>query len=355
MTEPVLTADEEARLRVLGVEPGAVERAARVLERVLRGGGKVLLFGNGGSAADAQHMAAELVGRFERDRAALPAVALTTDSSALTALANDFGFERVFARQIEALGRPGDAVLAISTSGSSPNVLEGARTANRLGLATIGLCGRPGSELAALAETAIEVENERTAAVQETHLAVEHVLCRALETLLFERPAEAPEASGRVVELDELLSLREGWRRSGATVVWTNGCFDVLHVGHLRGLEAARALGDVLVVGVNTDDAVTDLKGPDRPLVPAAERAELVASLRPVDYAIVFSGPTPEAILDEVRPDVHTKGAEYAPPNGKPMPEREVVERYGGRIEFLPLVPGRSTSELVERIGRSAR
>jgi rfaE bifunctional protein nucleotidyltransferase chain/domain len=229
------------------------------------------------------------------------------------------------------------------------------RAAARLGLATIGLCGLPGSELAALADVAIEVPLDRAASVQEAHLAVEHVLCRALESRLLAEAAAAATEPARVVELDELLALRERWRRSGARVVWTNGCFDVLHVGHLRSLEAARALGDVLVVGVNSDEAVAELKGPGRPVVSAAERAELVASLRPVDYVVVFPESTPEAVLDQVRPDVHAKGADYAPPNGKPLPEREVVERYGGRIEFLPLVPERSTSDLVERIARSGR
>ena len=126
MGETVLGRDE-ARLRELGVDPARVESAVRLLERTFRAGGKLLLFGNGGSAADAQHVAAELVGRFERERAPLPAVALTTDTSALTALANDFGFERVFERQVDALARPGDVVVAISTSGASRNVLNGVR------------------------------------------------------------------------------------------------------------------------------------------------------------------------------------------------------------------------------------
>src|SRR5205085_10250069 len=172
MGEPVLGREDEARLRELGVEPARVEDAARLLERTFRTGGKLLLFGNGGSAADAQHVAAELVGRFERERAPLPAVALTTDTSALTALANDFGFEHVFERQVEALGRPGYAVLAISTSGASRNVLAGVRTARRLGLGTIALCGPAGSEVAALADVAIEVPLDRAASVQEAHLAI---------------------------------------------------------------------------------------------------------------------------------------------------------------------------------------
>jgi rfaE bifunctional protein nucleotidyltransferase chain/domain len=352
----VLTADEATRLQALAVDPASVEEAARTLERALRAGAKVLLFGNGGSAADAQHVAAELVGRFERDRPALPAVALTTDSSTLTAIANDLGFERVFERQIEALGRPGDVAVAISTSGSSPNVVNGVRAARRAGIATVGLCGPAGSELDAIVDVPVVVAAERRAVVQEAHLAIEHILCRLVETLLFDesspRGRELPHA-GRVIDLADLLSLRERWRRHGASVVWTNGCFDVLHVGHLRTLESARSLGDVLVVGVNDDAAVTELKGPERPIVPAAERAELVAALRPVDYVVVFSGSTPTEVLEQVQPDVHCKGEDYAPPDGKPIPERDVVERYGGRVEFLPLFRPHSTSDLLERI-RSA-
>ena len=357
MAEHTLLPADEARLEALGVDVEAVTLAARALETCFRAGGKALLFGNGGSAADAQHVAAELVGRFERERAALPAIALTTDPSVLTALANDFGFERVFERQVEALARPGDVAVAISTSGSSPNVLNGVRAARRLGLVTIGLSGSAGSELASLADVSIEAAADATATVQEAHLAVEHVLCRAVETLLFEDGEEPfePERRGRVVSLDELLELRERWRRTGSTVVWTNGCFDVLHVGHLHSLEAARALGDVLVVGVNGDAAVAELKGQGRPVVPVADRAELLAALRPVDYVVEFAEATPEAILELVRPDVHTKGADYGPPNGKAVPEREVVEAYGGRVEFLPLVPDRSTTDLVARIRAGLR
>jgi rfaE bifunctional protein nucleotidyltransferase chain/domain len=130
-------------------------------------------------------------------------------------------------------------------------------------------------------------------------------------------------------------------------VVWTNGVFDLLHAGHLASLRAARALGDVLVVGVNADETVRRAKGPTRPVVPAAERAELLAALEPVEAVVVFSEDTPEACLEALRPDVHAKGADYAPPHGKPMPEAATVEAYGGRIEFLPLIEGRSTSRLL--------
>src|SRR5207253_9935133 len=167
---------------------------------------KVLIFGNGGSAADAQHMATELVGRFLVPvRRALPAIALTTDTSALTAIANDFGFERVFARQVEALGRRGDVALAISTSGTSANVLAGVRAAQAAGLTTVGLCGAPGCPLCELADVAIAAPPGSTARVQEAHLAIEHALCRAVEHRLFEpQGPAAPNDSGSGVSLAQL-------------------------------------------------------------------------------------------------------------------------------------------------------
>lgn len=347
-----LLRDDAARLRALGVDPGPVERAVLALGGSLRAGGKLLTFGNGGSAADAQHVAAELVGRFELERAGLPAIALTTDTSALTAIANDFGFERVFARQVEALGRRGDAALAISTSGSSANVLAGAEAAGQAGLTTIGLCGAPGCPLCERVDIAIAAPPGETARVQEAHLAIEHALCRAVEQLLFAGDGPPWSTAGTVLSLEELLARREEWRAGERVVVWTNGVFDVLHAGHLASLEAARELGDVLVVGVNSDAAVRRLKGDGRPLVPADERARLVAALRPVDHVVVFDEDTPEAVLDRVRPDVHTKGADYAPPDGKPVPEQAVVEGYGGRVAFLPFIPQRSTTELVDAIRR---
>jgi D-sedoheptulose 7-phosphate isomerase len=165
---------------------GQAEQIARMGEAiadVLAAGGKVLLCGNGGSAADCQHIAAELVGRFSRERRALPAIALTVDTSALTAIANDYSFDRVFARQVEALGRKGDALVAISTSGRSPNVLEALRAARGLGIRTFALTGEGGRGMEA--DFCLAVPARETPRVQECHILVGHVLCGIVESRLF--------------------------------------------------------------------------------------------------------------------------------------------------------------------------
>ena len=162
----------------------AIFEAACLITACFRSGGKLLFFGNGGSAADAQHLAAEFVGRFVRERAGLPAIALTTDSSILTAVGNDYGFDRVFARQLEALGRAGDVAIGISTSGNSPNVLEGIKAAKRERLTTIGLSGKDGGVLAKEADLTITISSSSTARIQECHIAVGHLFCELTEEAL---------------------------------------------------------------------------------------------------------------------------------------------------------------------------
>ena len=162
--------------------------AASLIISCLQSGGKLLFFGNGGSAADAQHLAAEFVGRFVRERAGLPALALTTDSSTLTAVGNDYGFDQVFARQIQAMARPGDVAVAISTSGNSPNVLEGMKAAKKGKLKTIGLAGKDGGALSKEADLTITIASTSTARIQECHIAVGHLLCELTEEGLEEGP-----------------------------------------------------------------------------------------------------------------------------------------------------------------------
>jgi rfaE bifunctional protein nucleotidyltransferase chain/domain len=158
------------------------------------------------------------------------------------------------------------------------------------------------------------------------------------------------------ISLDDLLAQRQTWS-DGTRVVFTNGIFDLLHVGHLRYLEEARSLGDVLIVGLNSDTSTQQLKGPYRPLVPEAERAALLLGLRAVDYVTIFGDLTAERLVRTLRPDIYVKGGDYALPAaeesiayGKELPEARIVLSYGGRVELIPYLPGHSTTELIARI-----
>ena len=167
--------------RFFEANAGLLVAAGRRMAECLRGGGRVLAFGNGGSAADAQHLAGELVGRFRRDRAALSAIALTTDTSVITAIGNDMGYESVFRRQVEAHGRPGDVAVGITTSGRSPNVVQALLLARERGLVTVALTGGGGGRLVGAVDYLIDVPHAETARIQEVHVMVVHVLCQVVE------------------------------------------------------------------------------------------------------------------------------------------------------------------------------
>jgi D-sedoheptulose 7-phosphate isomerase len=167
----------------------AARKIASVIIAALRSGNKLLIIGNGGSAADAQHISAEIVGRYKQDRPAWAAIALTTDTSALTAVANDYGFEHVFARQVEGLGKPGDVLLALSTSGRSSNILAALHKARELGLVTVGFTGSKGDALAALCDHLLIAPSDDTPVIQQIHLAVAHGICDEIEqTMMHETP-----------------------------------------------------------------------------------------------------------------------------------------------------------------------
>ena len=159
----------------------SLEIAAKLCIESLKSGGKILIFGNGGSAADAQHIAAELVGRYKAERKGLAAIALTTDTSALTSIGNDYGYKRVFDRQVEALANEGDAVIGISTGGSSTNVISALKLANDLGCKTIGLSGRDGGEMNALCNVNLVVPAEDTPRIQEMHIVIGHTICHLID------------------------------------------------------------------------------------------------------------------------------------------------------------------------------
>lgn len=183
--------DEHRRVlqATLSSQLPALEEAARLCETCLKSGGKILTFGNGGSAADAQHFAAELVGRFEMDRGALPALSLTVNTSTLTAIANDYGFEHDFSRQVEGLARPGDVAIAISTSGNSGNVVLAAKTAREKGCQVVGMTGPGGGALAEHCDALIAVPSETVARIQEMHELCLHALAGWLERQLFGQEA----------------------------------------------------------------------------------------------------------------------------------------------------------------------
>lgn len=331
------------------LDPEQIARAAELMRDAVLAGKKVLLCGNGGSAADAQHIAAELVGRFVIERRPLAAIALTTDTSALTAIANDYGYEHVFSRQVDALGAAGDVLIAITTSGTSKNVVAAVEVARQRGMKVIGLTGAKGAAFVAGCDAGVAVPSTVTARIQECHIAIGHLLCEVLDEAFASAPSATAvhhgDTPGKLMTLDELVQWRDQQRKR--TIVWTNGVFDVFHAGHLESLRAARAFGDLLIVGVNDDASVRASKGPERPIFPCAERVAVLAALELVDAIVVFDDPTPERVLAAVKPDVHVKGADYA---NKPIPERTLVESYGGRVELVPLVPGRSSTNTLDRL-----
>jgi D-sedoheptulose 7-phosphate isomerase len=182
------TSDNLAAMAADSVLLAAVARAADACVAALRKGNKVLFAGNGGSAADAQHLAGELVSRFAYDRPGLPSFALTTDTSVLTAIGNDYGYEKLFARQIEAVGAAGDVFFGISTSGRSPNVLNALHAARAKGIVTVGMTGRAGNAMAELCDHLLRVPSESTPRIQEGHIAMGHAICQIIEAQVFPRP-----------------------------------------------------------------------------------------------------------------------------------------------------------------------
>ena len=186
----------EAKQQLLQ-DPSLISIVGRVSEaciRALRGGNKLLLFGNGGSAADTQHIATEIVGRFAFERPALPALALSVDTSALTAVSNDYGFDHAFSRQVEALGREGDVALGFSTSGNSPNVLRAISSAKKMRLHTVAFTGRSGGQLRVSPDVddCVSVPSDVTARIQECHLLIGHIICELVEEELFHAPGRIP-------------------------------------------------------------------------------------------------------------------------------------------------------------------
>lgn len=313
---------------------------AREIEVSMRAGGKVLVFGNGGSAAAAQHFAAEFSGKLALDRRPLPAVSLTVDTSALTAIANDYGYEHVFARQVAALATERDVVVGLTTSGSSANVRTAIEAAREIGARTVVLTGK---DNAIPADHELRVAVRETARVQEAHDLILHEIAQVAELMLVPELAldRSADPFGFVLEEADIPAYRAWIEQSRQQLVTTNGVFDLFHEGHRASLEQASALGDRLVVLVNSDESTSRLKGPHRPIRPFVDRVRDLAGYYAVSHVVAMPDDRPDRLLGELRPHVHCKGADYAATG---VPEAAVVEAAGGRVEYLGLVAGYSTS-----------
>jgi D-sedoheptulose 7-phosphate isomerase len=178
----------DLKLRFIRQNAELLNQVVKIVVNAFKGGNKVLLFGNGGSAADAQHIAAEFVNRFLIERPPLPAIALTTDTSILTSISNDYGYVDSFSKQIKALGKEGDVAIGISTSGSAANVIKALKVAREMGLKTVGLAGMDGGELSKIVDLAVVVDSQVTARIQEVHITIGHVLCEMVDRMLFQHP-----------------------------------------------------------------------------------------------------------------------------------------------------------------------
>ena len=181
MIEKELQAHQETIDKTIKVMIPQIEEASKIVVETLKNGNKILLCGNGGSASDAQHIAAELTGRYKTERRGLAGIALNTDTSAMTAIANDYGYDRIFDRQVEALARKGDLLIGISTSGNSMNIISAVATAKLLGCKTIGLSGKKGGDLGRLCHLNLVVPSDDTPRIQETHILIGHILCQAVD------------------------------------------------------------------------------------------------------------------------------------------------------------------------------
>lgn len=311
--------------------------------KALRNNHKILVCGNGGSAADAEHMAGELVGRFGYDRPSLPCISLCTPSATFTAIANDYGYDRVFYRQVLGLGEPGDVLLGISTSGNSANVVAAFEIAKEKNITTIALTGSRDSKLSQIADICVLVPSTHTPRIQEIHGLFIHSICRAVEEEMFPGKAKPALPATKIIRRENAQDLSEAIKDHKA--VFTNGCFDVLHPGHIYVMNEARKMGDLLIVGLNSDDSVKRLKGETRPYHNYESRSTMLAALEMVDYVVDFDEDTPENLIKTLTPKILVKGGDYSIGT---IVGADWVLQHGGRVEVVKLLPGHSTTGILK-------
>ncbi|PKL45402.1 MAG: D-glycero-beta-D-manno-heptose 1-phosphate adenylyltransferase [Candidatus Riflebacteria bacterium HGW-Riflebacteria-2] len=318
------------------------------LVTALRRKNRVLICGNGGSAADAEHFAGELVGRFGYDRASLPCVSLCTPSATFTAIANDYGYDQVFKRQVQGLGSAGDVLIGISTSGNSANIVEAFKTAKEMEITTVAMTGNRDSKLSQIADITLRAPSAQTPRIQEIHGLLVHSMCRAIEEEIFPVTGRAPALPAeKIIKPDQLARLSAAIVSHQA--VFTNGCFDILHPGHVYVLKEARKLGELLIVGLNRDNSVKRLKGDGRPYHRFEDRAEVLAALACVDYVVGFDEDTPKRLIEALTPKILVKGGDY---NHDTIVGADWVTSHGGEVKVVPLLPGHSTTGILKNNDR---
>ena len=257
MIEQSIRARYREFLSISDIQIGLIRLLAEEISQAFISGHRVYAFGNGGSAAQAQHFTTELIGRFRGNRKSLPAISLCTDTSAMTAISNDFGFDHVFSRQVESLVEAGDVVIGFTTSGTSPNVLAGLAEAKKHAGITVLVSGNKGQVGSDVGDIIIEVGGQETAIIQEAHLILIHIVCELIESKMGLSGDELERIVPGFIHAHQLSEIQ--LPPSDATV-WVNGCFDLLHEGHLQLLNKASKMGRYLVVGINSDESVKRIK-----------------------------------------------------------------------------------------------
>ena len=344
MIEQSMRARYREFLSISDVQIDLVRSLADTISKAFTSGHRVYAFGNGGSASQAQHFTTELIGRFKGNRKSLPAVSLCTDTAAMTAISNDFGFDFVFSRQVESLVEPGDVVIGFTTSGTSPNVLAGLAEAKKQGGSTILISGNKGLITPESSDIVIEVGGHETAIIQEVHLVLIHIVCEIIELNMGFSKGEERNLIPRFIRESEISEIQIPPHES---MVWVNGCFDLLHEGHLKLLNKASKLASFLVVGINSDESVKRIKGNSRPYVSEEDRARTLLQFPFVDLVVIFSEDTPLTVLKSLRPGKVVKGPEY---QRSDFPEKSFLNNIGCSIFYIDEVQGVSTTQIVDRI-----
>ena len=318
------------------------EESAKIIIEALKNGNKILICGNGGSASDAEHMAGEIVGRFGYDRESLPCISLCTPSATFTAISNDYGYEKVFERQVQGFGKHGDILIGISTSGNSLNIVKAFESAEKLGIKTIGMTGQKDSKLSEISNICLKVPSTKTPRIQEIHGLIIHSLCRAIEDEIFSKASVPALPSNKIIGKDNIEKFAKAIKNYSS--VFTNGCFDILHPGHVYILKECRKYGELLIVGLNSDNSIKRLKGDKRPYHKFNDRANVLSALECVDYVIEFDEDTPQKLIETLTPKVLIKGGDYTVDT---VVGAQHVINNGGKVVIIPLLEGHSTTAIL--------